>query len=89
VRDQSIIDLDAGVIAKVSEFPHSELSHIVSNYTVGDTNRYMISEMNSTALAAARDEFHRLCFDPLSEFVHCYEDVSEPTFSLFEWTYQI
>jgi hypothetical protein len=54
---------------------------------LGTQNLYMISQMNSTALAT--DGGGRLHFDPFCEFIHCDEDVCESSFSFLEQTYQI
>jgi hypothetical protein len=88
VCHRSIVNFNAGVHAKVLELPRSELSPIISDNVVGYT-KYVHDLF---------DKFHylgrcylcgKLYFDPLCEFIHCYEDVCESTFSFLKWTYQI
>ncbi len=47
-----MVDFNARVCTKVLELPCSKLSPIIGDNVIGFANMYMISLMNSTALAA-------------------------------------
>jgi hypothetical protein len=88
VRHRSTIDLDARVRTKVFNLPCSEPSPIIDDNVVeyAKSIRDLLDEFHCLSRYNGGGGLH---FDPLYEFIHCYDVGHQSTFGFLEWTYQI